>query len=70
MSDSAVLSGSEDGHIHVWDLVSGKVLHSLKHGQGTGTAKKDVVSAVAWCPSGRKEWCSAGGDGEVVVWGE
>jgi mitogen-activated protein kinase organizer 1 len=30
--------------------------------------KKDVVGAVAFCKT-RKEWASAGGDGNVVVWG-
>jgi mitogen-activated protein kinase organizer 1 len=70
MNDSVALSGSEDGHIYVWDVVSGKVLYELRHADGsTGLAKKDVVSAVAWCSSGRLEWCSAGGDGQVVVWG-
>jgi mitogen-activated protein kinase organizer 1 len=67
MNDSVVISGSEDGRVYVWDLVDGKVLHTLGHAQTAGSAKKDVVSAVAFCDS-RREWCSAGGDGEVVVW--
>lgn len=69
MNDNMVISGSENGQIYVWDLVDGKVRHELRHTAGTGSSKKDVVSAVAFCPSGRKEWCSAGGDGQVVVWG-
>jgi mitogen-activated protein kinase organizer 1 len=68
LNDSVVVSGSEDGTIRVWDLVEGTVLHTLRHAEVMGNAKKDVVSAVAFCES-RKEWCSAGGDGEVVVWG-
>ena len=70
-----MLSGSEDGHIFVWDLLDGTVLHRLRHTQPSGTAqsnplqsassaaKKEVVSAVAFCGV-RKEWASAGGDGE------
>ena len=73
MNDSVVISGSEDGHIFVWDLVEGKVVHRLRHTSLTSVAgeskRKDVVSAVAYCPSGRKEWCSVGGDGNVVIWG-
>jgi mitogen-activated protein kinase organizer 1 len=72
-----VLSGSEDGHIFVWDLLDGTVLHRLRHTQPSGTAqpnplqsassaaKKEVVSAVAFCGV-RKEWASAGGDGESL----
>lgn len=67
LNDSVVMSGSEDGSVYVWDLVEGKLLHTLRHVEAAGNAKKDVVSAVAFCES-RKEWCSAGGDGEVIVW--
>ncbi|KIW07312.1 uncharacterized protein PV09_02162 [Verruconis gallopava] len=73
MNDSIVISGSEDGSIYVWDLVEAKLLHKLSHVTmgitASGSKKRDVVSAVAYCPSGRKEWCSAGGNGVVVVWG-
>jgi len=65
-----VISGSEDGQIFVWDLLEGSVMHALRHaengslGRGEGkSAKKDVISAVAWRKGARKEWCSAGGDG-------
>lgn len=80
LNDSTVLSGSEDGHIFVWDLLDGTVLHRLRHTQPSATAqpnplqsassaaKKEVVSAVAFCGA-RKEWASAGGDGNVIVWG-
>ena len=72
-----MLSGSEDGHIFVWDLLDGTVLHRLRHTQPSVTAqpnslqsassaaKKEVVSAVAFCRA-RKEWASAGGDGESL----
>jgi len=70
LNDSVVISGSEDGQILVWDLLEGSVMHALSHaeigsmGSGGGkSAKKDVVSAVAWCTGSKKEWCSAGGDG-------
>jgi len=74
--DSTVFSGSENGKIFVWDLLEGTLLHELRHDEAakegvSGVKKKDVVGAVAWCPSeGKREWCSAGGDGCVVVWGE
>ena len=73
-----MLSGSEDGHIFVWDLLDGTVLHRLRHTQPSATAqlnplqsassaaKKEVVSAVAFCGA-RKEWASAGGDGESLL---
>jgi mitogen-activated protein kinase organizer 1 len=72
MKDSVVISGSENGGIFVWDLLEGNVLHRLRHDGGVGEKRKgskEVVSAVAYCPSGRREWCSAGADGNVVVWG-
>lgn len=73
-----MLNGSEDGHIFVWDLLEGTVLHRLRHTQPSATAqpnplqsassaaKKEVVSAVAFCGT-RKEWVSAGGDGESLL---
>jgi mitogen-activated protein kinase organizer 1 len=78
LNDSVVLSGSDNGMIFVWDILGGDCLHRFKHSEmreieGTGimagqTGKKDVVSAVAFCNT-RREWASAGGDGNVVVWG-
>lgn len=74
--DATALSGSEDGTVVAWDVVSGEVIHTLQQQQqdpnppqGAGTPKKNVVSAVAWCPGRRKEFASAGGNGEVVLWG-
>ncbi len=78
LNDSVVISGSEDGMVFVWDIMGGEYLHQFKHsemrevhgngGMAKAAGKKDVVSAVAFCKT-RREWCSAGGDGSVVVWG-
>lgn len=57
VADSVVISGSEDGCIYAWDLLEGKVLEKLEAHGGK------VVSAVA-CNSAKKEWASAGVDGE------
>jgi mitogen-activated protein kinase organizer 1 len=77
--DEYVLSGSEDGRVVVWDFMDGKVLGEFWHNKAAEEAlvevkgererKKHVVSAVAWCRT-RNEWASAGGDGNVVVWGQ
>ncbi|KAF2841314.1 WD40 repeat-like protein [Patellaria atrata CBS 101060] len=73
LHDSVVLSGSENGYIVAWDLLSDASIHKLRHDSSSNHAsapsKRDVVSAVAFCPA-RKEWASAGGDGNVVVWGQ
>ncbi|PVI04366.1 WD40 repeat-like protein [Periconia macrospinosa] len=77
MNDSVVVSGSDDGMVFAWDLLGGECLHRFKHSErravnskssNTPRVKKDIVSAVAFCKS-RREWTSAGGDGNVVVWG-
>lgn len=78
LNDSVVLSGSDNGMVFVWDIMGGECLHRFKHSemrevQGKAvmagqTGRKDVVSAVAFCKT-RREWASAGGDGNVVVWG-
>lgn len=57
LADSVVISGSEDGHIFAWDLLEGIVIHKLDAHEGK------VASAVA-CNGARKEWASAGVDGE------
>jgi mitogen-activated protein kinase organizer 1 len=77
LNDSVVLSGSDNGTVFVWDILGGDCLHRFKHSEmrevrGAGvragqTGKKDVVSAVAFCQT-RREWASAGGDGNVIVW--
>ncbi|KAI4635260.1 uncharacterized protein J4E87_000210 [Alternaria ethzedia] len=78
LNDSVVISGSDDGMVFAWDILEGTCLHKFKHSdmrevRGIAAApatkaKKDVVSAVAFCKT-RREWCSGGGDGNVVVWG-
>jgi mitogen-activated protein kinase organizer 1 len=78
LNDSVIVSGSEDGTIFAWDVMGGECMHKFKHSEmrevkGTvpaalPKAKKDVVSAVAFCKT-RREWCSSGGNGNVVVWG-
>ncbi|KAF1937758.1 WD40 repeat-like protein [Clathrospora elynae] len=78
LNDSVVVSGSDDGIIFAWDVLGGECLHKFRHSEmrevrskspaAQTNAKKDVVSAVAFCKT-RREWCSGGGDGNVVVWG-
>ena len=72
MADSYVISGSEDGRVVVWDVLTGSVKERVQHvkdkSSTTSAGKKNVVSAVAWNQI-RKQWASAGGDGSVVVWG-
>ncbi|KAF2153451.1 WD40 repeat-like protein [Myriangium duriaei CBS 260.36] len=77
-ADALVISGSENGQVLVWDIMTGGIKHRLRHAQGLlsdgrasdkqESSKKDVVSAVAWNQL-RKQWATAGGDGTVVVWG-
>ena len=78
LNDSVVVSGSDDGMVFAWDMLEGTCLHKFKHSEmsevkattaaAQAAGKKDVVSAVAVCER-RREWCSGGGDGNVVVWG-
>ena len=59
MADSVVISGSEDGKLYAWDLLGGKVIGSFEAHGGK------VSSAVA-CNGVKKEWASAGVDGELL----
>lgn len=79
LNDSVIISGSDDGMVFAWDLLEGDCLHKFQHSEmkevrgkravgQEAKGKKEIVSAVAFCRS-RKEWASAGGDGNVVVWG-
>ena len=73
MADAMVISGSENGRVYVWDVLTGKLMYTPRHsredGEGKVSGKGDVVAAVAWNQA-RKQWASAGGDGGVVIWGE
>ncbi|KAI9676406.1 MAG: hypothetical protein M1817_000563 [Caeruleum heppii] len=62
LNDAFVVSGSEDGSIHVWDLLEGKLATTLEAHGGK------VASALA-VNNARKEWSSAGTDGTVQLWG-
>jgi mitogen-activated protein kinase organizer 1 len=77
MGDGVAIAGSENGRVVVWDVLSGEVLYKLWHSadggqgrkeEGKKEKKRDVITAVAWNQA-RKQWASAGGNGEVVVWG-
>ena len=61
MADSVVISGSEDGHIYAWDLLEGKIIDKL------GAQDGKVASAVAFSGA-KKEWASAGVDGEHLAY--
>jgi mitogen-activated protein kinase organizer 1 len=73
MGEACAVSGTEDGRVLVWDVMTGRLMHRLWHKDTSGAAadasKRDVVSAVAWNQL-RKQLASAGGDGTVVVWGQ
>lgn len=58
IGDSVVISGSEDGQLYAWDLLEGKVIEKLE------AHSEKVASAVA-CNGVKKEWASAGTDGEI-----
>ncbi|KAL8890899.1 MAG: hypothetical protein Q9215_001976 [Flavoplaca cf. flavocitrina] len=57
LGDSIVVSGSEDGKIYIWDVLEGKMVETMI------AHERKVASAVSCCNS-RKEWASAGTDGE------
>lgn len=66
-NDGVVLSGSEDGYIYAWDVLTGKRLERASHYrqeelEGTRSSRK-VVSAVAQ-KKRADEWASASGDGK------
>jgi mitogen-activated protein kinase organizer 1 len=68
-SDSLAVSGTEDGRVLVWDVLSGTVSHELwqddrfRHERA---GKRSVTSVVKECAV-RDEWCSAGGDGKSFL---
>jgi len=61
LGDGVVVSGSEDGCLYAWDVVSGQVLERIE-----GVHRGKVASAVAW-NGRRKEWASAGTDGQCCL---
>ena len=64
--DAVAISGSEDGIVYVWDVLSGECKQRMHHYRENGFAarpSKKVVSAVA-CKWKGGEWASAGGDGK------
>lgn len=79
-----VISGSEaDGEVVAWDMMTGKEVMRIKVPRAEGTERKkldafgnvkerkNVVSCVAWKNGGRgSQWCSAGTDGMVTVYGD
>lgn len=60
-SDAQVVSGSEDGRICFWDLVEGKILHTLEK------AHQSVVYSISYHPT-EIALLSASSDGKVKVW--
>ena len=58
--DAHVLCGSEDGHVHMWELVDGKPL-------GKGAGHRAAVAALA-CDPRRRELVSWAYDGEIRLW--
>lgn len=57
-----VVSGSEEGGVWAWDLLSGQLAERLEVG--------GVVSCVEYAPGGRNQMACGGQDGGVVVWSE
>lgn len=64
--DSIALSGSEDGSVYAWDVLSGERKVRAQHNReenAVSRAALRVVSCVA-CKNKGGEWASAGGDGK------
>lgn len=66
-ADSTVISGSEDGRIYAWDVLSGDVLERLEADADADAHGGKVASAVA-SSSAKREWASAGIDGEFEIY--
>lgn len=79
-----VVSGSEaDGEVVAWDTMTGAVVGRVQVPRAEGEermrvdafgkerVRRNVVSCVAWKNGGRgAQWCCAGSDGAVTVFGE
>ncbi|KAL9093629.1 MAG: hypothetical protein Q9159_000158 [Coniocarpon cinnabarinum] len=71
LKDAVAISGSEDGHVYAWNVLSGECTHRIQHhGEESSVSRQSrrVVSTVA-CKWRGSEWASAGGDGTIAVWG-
>ena len=66
--DAVAISGSEDGYVYVWDVVSGDCEKRIQHHQAEESSVsrqgRRVVSSVA-CKWKGGAWASAGGDGKL-----
>jgi WD40 repeat protein len=76
-------SGSQDGSLQLWDVMSGEIVRSLRgsSAQGREASEKDLQASrmgsvqqhcapcrsVAWCPCSRL-LASGGDDGQVFIW--
>jgi mitogen-activated protein kinase organizer 1 len=60
-NDKYVMSGSEDGRVVTWDLVSGAVISEFTAHEGK------VVTCVSYHPT-RTQALTSGVDGSVTVW--
>ncbi|CCG84942.1 protein of unknown function [Taphrina deformans PYCC 5710] len=60
-TEAFIMSGSEDGRVVMWNVVSGKKVHDLSAHDGK------VVSGLAMHPKGGQV-ISCGGDGNIVLW--
>jgi mitogen-activated protein kinase organizer 1 len=60
-NDALVFSGSEDNHVYAWNVLSGKLVHVLRH-------HTSAVHALAFHPT-KAQLLSASSDGDLVLWG-
>ncbi|KAJ1674704.1 WD repeat-containing protein 83 [Spiromyces aspiralis] len=59
--DAFILSGSEDGSIFIWDMLTASVQRNLRH-------HRHVVTSVSFHPRGLDRLVSASADGTVLLW--